>query len=676
MILKIINDSEHTFLLDGEWLKAGSWKSDKSPPIASHAETQLEFSQTMEGLSAVIWWVNAEQHDVYLSLAFSWPRLGHATFICHAGIPPANLKAELDTAPRLEKGSEESKVSNIGCEWFGTATGVTLRILTELPHFMPHAAADDAVQEATQSSADNLWTQTRPRDAADGLLRGITTVGASVAGGLAAAVVAPVAGARQGGALGFAKGLGMGIFGGATLAVGGTVCGVAQIGRGIMQAPVAYRARKEEKVWDQEMGQWVDVDLCAMERELAAADHDDFENRTNDAAAVQVAETEYYDLLSITPGASPSEIKKAYYKVARQLHPDKNPDNAEATAKFQELSTVYQVLSDPEQRKKYDREGKAGMQEQKTLQMDPTAFFSLLFGSERFVSWTGELHIAMQADHFHKSAAAEEDDEKLYPEGDAAKSLKRRQLRREVMCACHLRDKLERFIYGRDAAGFEEQMRLEAHDLAGSQFGPELLQALGEIYQIRAEIYLANELKGRFSLSKRVASAKHTGLVIRHSLCFYKNAAGSVLHAKRVYNAAKAMDKDKGGELIDETPGKEEREQEQAKKMEVAMDNALPQFMQTAWAYVTRDIDSTVKMVSRKFLQDKSVPWQIRVRRGQGLHRLGQIFSEEGLKAAATAATESSVGAASTGAVHGVAGAEGAKAALQEALMGAMREKK
>merc|ERR1719375_1607809 len=102
--------------------------------------------------------------------------------------------------------------------------------------------------------------------------------------------------------------------------------------------------------------------------------------------------------------------------------------------------------------------------------MDPTAFFSLLFGSERFVPWTGELYIAMQADHFVK--CAERDEDACVDSDLEAVPLKRRQRCREVRCACHLREKLGRWVYLRDPAGFEEQMRLEAHELAGGQYGP------------------------------------------------------------------------------------------------------------------------------------------------------------------------------------------------------------
>lgn len=65
---------------------------------------------------------------------------------------------------------------------------------------------------------------------------------------------------------------------------------------------------------------------------------------------------DYYGLLGVSRGASDAEIKRAYRKLARELHPDVNPDEA-AQAKFKEISVAYEVLSDPEKRRIVDLGG-------------------------------------------------------------------------------------------------------------------------------------------------------------------------------------------------------------------------------------------------------------------------------------------------------------------------------
>lgn len=65
-------------------------------------------------------------------------------------------------------------------------------------------------------------------------------------------------------------------------------------------------------------------------------------------------EKDYYQALGVAKDASTADIKKAYRKLARELHPDKNPGNAEAEAKFKEVSEAYDVLSDEKRRKEYD----------------------------------------------------------------------------------------------------------------------------------------------------------------------------------------------------------------------------------------------------------------------------------------------------------------------------------
>ena len=67
---------------------------------------------------------------------------------------------------------------------------------------------------------------------------------------------------------------------------------------------------------------------------------------------------DYYELLGVDKKASDSDIKKAYRKLAKKYHPDLHPDDKDAQEKFSEINEAYEVLSDPEKRKKYDMFGK------------------------------------------------------------------------------------------------------------------------------------------------------------------------------------------------------------------------------------------------------------------------------------------------------------------------------
>jgi len=458
---------------------------------------------------------------------------------------------------------------------------------------------------------------------------------------------------------------------GIAMLIGGLCMGCVQCGRGICNTPQARRCRRREQVFV--AGEWVDLNLCDTEQAVEAEDSDQ-DSPTSHRGAAAVADMEFYDLLRVPSTAKPAEIKKAYYREARACHPDKNPGNAEAKETFQRLADAYQVLSDPELRSRYDREGKNGVTG-KSPKLDPTVFFSLLFDIDRLLPYTGELQFAMQLAQMTKLT---ERTDGLAPgalndEGiDAAqKAVVRRQRRREVRCACVLRGKLDRLVNGRDREGFVDQTRREVSELASGPFAPDLLIALGKMYQLRARRHLA-QFRAEDPASSRKAARAECCLKCGHGCSFYRSICSSLRHFNSIRRPARSLEQaaaraaaegqpSGSGGNPEEEAARRQDEQKHVEALEKAVEAALPAFLETAWAAIVRDVDETVLPVTELLLKDKSVPWQVRIRRAEALQLFGQLFVEEGERAAKRNADRTKLSS------------EAAKALLQEALQGGMR---
>ncbi|XP_013776629.1 dnaJ homolog subfamily B member 11-like [Limulus polyphemus] len=86
-----------------------------------------------------------------------------------------------------------------------------------------------------------------------------------------------------------------------------------------------------------------------------------------------LAGRDFYQILGVPRSASLNQIKKAYRKLAKELHPDKNKDDPKTQEKFQDLGAAYEVLSDPDKRKTYDKFGEEGLKNDAFGGSDPFA---------------------------------------------------------------------------------------------------------------------------------------------------------------------------------------------------------------------------------------------------------------------------------------------------------------
>lgn len=107
---------------------------------------------------------------------------------------------------------------------------------------------------------------------------------------------------------------------------------------------------------------------------------------------MMVVDTTYYEALGVSQTASELEIKKAYKKLAITTHPDKNPGDETAHARFQAIGEAYQVLSNEDLRRRYDKFGKEEAVPGGGFE-DPAEFFGMIFGGEAFMDLIGELSL-------------------------------------------------------------------------------------------------------------------------------------------------------------------------------------------------------------------------------------------------------------------------------------------
>ena len=371
--------------------------------------------------------------------------------------------------------------------------------------------------------------------------------------------------------------------------------------------------------------------------------------------------------MGVSTSATQGQIKKAYYREARKVHPDKSPD-PEAAEKFQALGHAYQVLSNEQARAVYDKNGPpetGSASEAMQGEIDPYVFFAVMFGSHLVEPYIGELWIATTADSVMKDAQSqqammdEEGADNQHQQEEMAQNLANRaalseearlkQRKREVKCALFLRKRIEAFMTevketnseGAEgkaspaAEAFQKGCTEEAEEIAKSSFGPTFLTTMGYALDLEADEYVgfANSFLG---LDGHTARIRKKGAQIHTNAKIVGAGFKAFSAGQKVYKEVETVQQQM--KEMSATAGTTASGDEAAAGMDAAqaalaqakLEESLPAILDLAWAVNSRDISRTLKHVCKKLFNDASIDLEGRLKRAQAIKILGSIFYEVG----------------------------------------------
>lgn len=431
----------------------------------------------------------------------------------------------------------------------------------------------------------NLFLTKRPKHVLDGLLMGVSNILRGSLLSIGSLICFPILGTFKQGGIGCLKGSIIGLIGSVLFGVGGIGLSAIQLIRGIFETNnYISEGIINNKTWEEEERIWIHYDIKQEQEELMSINEqnyltDNFEEENNlinnFLNKESVKDTYYYDLLNVKPDSTQNEIKKSYYRLSLQCHPDKQieENKANSSEQFSLISQAYSILGNPILREKYDNEGVKKNDKNINRIIDSNFIFSVIFGNEKFFDLVGQLNLELIS-NLNKNATVE--------------FVKIKQKKRELNLSLYLINLISNFnLDNKD--DFITSLNVLKTELCQNKAGTFLLHVLGTIYLEQLNHY----------------SSSPISFLSNHQSYF-----------NNISNKIKLVNLIKDSILISIN----NRDNSDLKNED------LDTLIETVWLIVLEDIEKTIKNVIKRILAQFDLSNEEKKRRFNAIKLIGNYF--------------------------------------------------
>jgi len=449
-------------------------------------------------------------------------------------------------------------------------------------------------------------------------------------------------------------GLALGTLFGISFPIFGVLNGLYQITSGFWRTPRAIQSKFiEGKVFT--AGKW---EYYSLEHDLRRIEQLEHSYALSSAGS----DLYYYELLGIAQNATSKQIKKAYYKKAQQLHPDKSDGDKEtASIKFAELAKAYETLSNDRTRRAYNANASANSKHfseeadnfnEPIMEFDMFVFFPIMCDlSHEAELYVGDLSMAMFFDRImNHGQTFQSQNSKIkkntFWDAQTQAIYNTMQQKREVKIALHLQRTIKSYV-DTHSDYLEEEKRNKVKEiflehihkeamLIGKQgdYGGLLLKTIGMTISMESRVFLNTYITkkpGELILDWTTKQSQR----MDRNWQITKSLSKSISKGFQILGDAQEFYTKHQNSNSMKINTEDERREFAMLIIEELMQDGLPQFLDTTWKFLLKDIVKTLQQACQKLLHDVSLDqvenktelWQ---HRAEALLVVGEQFTKVG----------------------------------------------